>query len=256
MGDKSDPTGQAGPVDGISTASNGRNGPRQPQRRLFGRQKGHALSAYRERLMAERLPSLRVPVETSPPARVSASLFGTENDPVWLEIGFGGGEHLVWQASQNPQVGLIGCEPFLNGVAKVLGEVDRQELNNIRLHNDDARQVIDWLPAGQIERCFILFPDPWPKKRHAKRRLLTPDFLRELARVMKPGAELRFATDIADYVRTGLHAVLNCEDFEWPVETAADWRLRPDDWPGTRYEAKAEREGRQRYYFRFRRALR
>lgn len=218
---------------------------------MFGRQKGHALSPYRQALMAERLPLLRVPCETTTPTNLSATLFARPERPVWLEIGFGGGEHLIWQASANPSVGLIGCEPFLNGVAKVLGEIDRQDLENIRLHQDDARQVIDWLPDQQIDRCFILFPDPWPKKRHAKRRLVAPEFLSELARVMKPGAELRFATDIADYVRTGLHAVLSCGHFEWPAQRAQDWRNRPVDWPGTRYEAKAEREGRQRYYFSF-----
>ncbi len=224
---------------------------KRPARRLFGRQKGHALSSYRERLMADRLPMLRVPFETLTPESIAPALFDDECRAVWLEIGFGGGEHLVWQAQANPSVGLIGCEPFLNGVARVLGEIDRHNLKNIRLHNDDARQVIDWLPENQIDRCFILFPDPWPKKRHAKRRLVTQDFLTDLARVMKPGAEFRFATDIADYVRTGLHAILSCGHFDWPAETAADWRVRPADWPATRYEAKADREGRQRYYFSF-----
>ena len=225
--------------------------PRRPERRLFGRQKGHTLSPYRERLMAENLPSLRVPIDTATPANVSSTLFDQSERPLWLEIGFGGGEHLVWQAIKNPDIGLIGCEPFLNGVAKVLGEIDRHELKNIRLHQDDARQVIDWLPEAQVDRCFILFPDPWPKKRHAKRRLVAPEFLSELARVMKPGAEFRFATDIADYVRTGLHAILTCGHFNWSAEMAADWRVRPADWPATRYEAKADREGRQRYYFSF-----
>lgn len=202
--------------------------------------------------MAERLPSLRVPLDTPAPSDIR-TLFTPAATSLWLEIGFGGGEHLVTQAQSNPEVGIIGCEPFLNGVAKVLGEIDRNGLDNIRLHDHDARQVVDWLPDHQVDRCFILFPDPWPKRRHAKRRLVAPEFLGELARVMKPGAELRFATDIADYVRTGLHAVLNCGHFEWPVQTAADWRVRPEDWPATRYEAKAEREGRQRYYFSFRR---
>ena len=224
---------------------------RNIKRRLFGRQKGHALSPYREKLMAERLPQLRVPIEAEPPKNLASTLFSPSHTAIWLEIGFGGGEHLVAQAQANPEVGFVGCEPFLNGVAKVLGEIDRHEIDNIRLHNDDARQVIDWLPDASIGRCFILFPDPWPKKRHAKRRLVAPDFLSDLSRVMKPGAELRFATDIADYVRTGLHAIQSSGLFTWTVSTAGDWRLRPDDWPATRYEAKAEREGRQRYYFRF-----
>lgn len=222
-----------------------------PVRRLFGRQKGHALSPYRQRLMAEHLPSVRVPVETPRPTSARTALFPDIASGPWLEIGFGGGEHLVAQAVTHPDIGLIGCEPFANGVAKVLAEMDRRSLKNIRLHADDARQVIDWLPDGEIMRCFILFPDPWPKRRHAKRRLVAPEFLEELSRVMAPGAELRFATDIADYVRTGLAAILASGWFDWPAETPDDWRNRTPDWPATRYEAKAEREGRQRYYFRF-----
>ncbi|MGI9407522.1 MAG: tRNA (guanosine(46)-N7)-methyltransferase TrmB [Hyphomicrobiaceae bacterium] len=202
--------------------------------------------------MAERLPGLRVPLEKPAPASV-CEIFSPAVQALWLEIGFGGGEHLVAQARANPPVGFIGCEPFVNGVAKVLGEIERHDLTNIRLHDDDARQVINWLSNRALDRCFILFPDPWPKKRHAKRRLVAPDFVSDLARVMKPGAEFRFATDIDDYVTTGLHAVLASGYFDWPVETAGDWRIRPADWPATRYEAKAEREGRQRYYFSFRR---
>jgi len=221
-------------------------------RTLYGRQKGHPLSPYRQRLVAERLPQLRIPVDD--PAAASSdirALFSSPVSSIWLEIGFGGGEHLVAQARANPSVGFIGCEPFENGVARVLGEIDRHDIANIRLHDDDARQVVAWLPDRQIGRCFILFPDPWPKKRHVKRRLVAPEFVARLARVMKPGAELRFATDIADYVRTGLHAVLASGQFDWPARNASDWRVRPDDWPATRYEAKAERAGRQCNYFRF-----
>ena len=173
---------------------------------------------------------------------------------VWLEIGFGGGEHLIAQAEANPHIGLIGCEPFQDGVAKVIAEIDAKELRNILLHPDDARDLLRWLPAASISRAFILFPDPWPKKRHIKRRLLNPHTLDLLARVMQPGAELRFATDIADYVRTALLAITIHEGFRWPATGPADWRVRPADWPETRYEQKAKREGRRCYYFSFRRA--
>jgi tRNA (guanine-N7-)-methyltransferase len=222
---------------------------------LYGRQKGHTLSPYRARLVAEQLPKLRIstPQVDLALSDIGKDLFAAPVKAVWLEIGFGAGEHLVIQARNNPSVGIIGCEPFVNGVARVLAEIDQHNLGNIRLHDDDARLLTAWLPDRQIDRCFILFPDPWPKKRHAKRRLVAPEFVTELARIMKPGAELRFATDIGDYVRTGLHAILASGQFDWLAQNADDWQQRSGDWPPTRYEAKAQREGRQRYYFRFNR---
>ncbi|MBK9080544.1 MAG: tRNA (guanosine(46)-N7)-methyltransferase TrmB [Hyphomicrobium sp.] len=170
---------------------------------------------------------------------------------LWLEIGFGGGEHLLWQAEHNPQVTIIGCEPFEDGVVKVLTVLDQTKLSNIRLHMGDARDVLRWLPPASIDRAFILFPDPWPKRKHQKRRLVNRATLDLLARVMKSGAELRFGTDIGDYARSALLAFKAEPRFEWTAQAAADWRVRPDDWPQTRYEAKADREGRRRYYFRF-----
>ena len=169
----------------------------------------------------------------------------------WLEIGFGGGEHLVWQAAHNPSVSFIGCEPFEDGVVKVLSKIDSDKLSNIRLHMGDAREVLRSLPETSIARAFILFPDPWPKRKHRKRRLVNPDTLASLARVMKPGAELRIGTDIADYARTMLLAFQDEPRFQWQAASPKDWRVRPLDWPETRYEQKAEREGRVRYYFRF-----
>ncbi len=171
----------------------------------------------------------------------------------FLEIGFGGGEHLVWQARHNPVVTIIGCEPFEDGVIKVLTKIDDEKIGNIRLHMGDARDVLRWLPASSISRAFILFPDPWPKRKHRKRRLVNTGTLALLARVMKPGAELRIGTDIGDYARTILQAFGAQDAFRWLAEGPDDWRVRPADWPETRYEQKAAREGRVRYYFRFER---
>ena len=175
------------------------------------------------------------------------------NKRVFLEIGFGGGEHLVWQAKHNPGVTLIGCEPFEDGVMKVLGAIESDKLTNIAVHMGDARDVLRWLPDASISRAFILFPDPWPKKKHQKRRLVNSQTLALLARVMKPGAELRFGTDIGDYARSALEAFAHERRFKWLADRPTDWRLGPADWPETRYEAKAAREGRVRYYFRFER---
>jgi tRNA (guanine-N7-)-methyltransferase len=170
---------------------------------------------------------------------------------VFLEIGFGGGEHLLWQAAHNPHVTLIGCEPFEDGVVKVLTAIEDGSLGNIRIHMGDARDVLRALPDASIARAFILFPDPWPKRKHQKRRLVNPQTLSLLARVLKPGAELRIGTDIGDYARTLLLAVMGEPRLRWQAECPDDWRQRPADWPETRYEAKAAREGRRRYYFRF-----
>lgn len=221
--------------------------------RSFGRRRGRKLSARQERLLAELLPKVAVdPAGSSP--RDGRDLFAPRVTEVWLEIGFGGAEHLLWQARQNAQVGLIGCEPFEEGVVKALAAIDDGGLDNIRLVPDDVRPLLRWLPEGSVSRVFMLFPDPWPKKRHQKRRLFSPDLLRMLARVMMPGAELRLATDIGDYARTALLAVAATPDFRWLAEGPLDWRVRPADWPATRYEAKAGREGRRCYFFRFLRA--
>ena len=172
----------------------------------------------------------------------------------WLEIGFGGGEHLLWQASQSPNVTLIGCEPYEDGVIKALSAMELRQLNNIRIHMGDARDVLRALPPASIDRAFILFPDPWPKRKQRKRRLINSGLLDLLARAIGPGGELRVATDIGDYARTMLEAFAREPRFSWEASTADDWRLRPGDWPETRYEAKALAAGRRCYYFRFRRA--
>lgn len=218
--------------------------------RSFGRRRGRKISARQERLLAELLP--RVAVDPSGPVPPDlAALFPHATSDVWLEIGFGGAEHLVWQAKANPDVGLIGCEPFEEGLVKALTAIEEGGLGNMRLLGDDVRPLLRWLPAGSLGRVFMLFPDPWPKMRHRKRRLFSPDLLRLLERAMRPGAELRLATDIGDYARTALIAVRQTPGFRWSAEGPADWRVRPDDWPATRYEAKAGREGRRCYFFRF-----
>lgn len=221
--------------------------------RSFGRRRGRKLSPRQSRLMSELLPRLAVDLAQPAPAD-ARGLFAVPVEDVWLEIGFGGAEHLLWQATHRERVGIVGCEPFEEGVVKALAGIEAGGLaGRVRLHADDARPLLRWLPAASIGRAFVLFPDPWPKKRHAKRRLVQPSLLADLARVMKPGAELRIGTDIGDYARTVLLAMREVPAFAWTADRPADWRLRPDDWPSTRYEQKGIREGRRCYYLRFRR---
>ena len=224
--------------------------------RSFGRRKGRKASPRQAALLRDVLP--KVAVDISAPFSASGGRLDEGESPdanerLFLEIGFGGGEHLTWQAQHNPGVTLIGCEPFEDGVMKVLDAIAQGPLTNIRVHMGDARDVLRWLPEASIARAFILFPDPWPKRKHQKRRLVNSQSLSLLARVMKSGAELRFGTDIGDYARSALEAFAFEPRFTWLAERPADWRIRPADWPETRYEAKAAREGRVRYYFRFER---
>jgi tRNA (guanine-N7-)-methyltransferase len=209
--------------------------------RSFGRRRGRRPSDRQASLLRDCLPRMAFDAaRPTEPAR-----------PVWLEIGFGGAEHLLWQARHHPEVRLIGCEPFEDGVIKALDGIEQDGLQQVRLHMGDARDVLRALPEGCVDRAFILFPDPWPKRKHRKRRLVNAHMLDLLARAMKPGAELRIGTDIGDYARTMLEAFHDEPRFAWQVRRPSDWRVRPLDWPQTRYEAKAEREGRCRYYFRF-----
>jgi tRNA (guanine-N7-)-methyltransferase len=224
--------------------------PHSAELRSFGRRRGRKLSPRQTQLMSDLLPRLSFDLEEPAPERVE-SLFAVPASEVWLEIGFGGSEHLIWQAKRHPDVGLIGCEPFEDGVVKALTAIDEGALGNVRLWADDVRPLLRWLPEASISRVFMLFPDPWPKKRHNKRRLFSLDLLHMLARVMKPGAEFRLATDIADYARTSLMAVSQAPVFRWTAAGPQDWREQPADWPQTRYQAKAGREGRHCYFFRF-----
>jgi tRNA (guanine-N7-)-methyltransferase len=224
--------------------------------RSYGRRRGRKRSPHQEALLRDLLPRVSVDLASATPPALGGRLPAGESPgatQVWLEIGFGGGEHLVWQARANPAVRFIGCEPFEDGVVKVLSAIASEGLGNICLHMGDARDVLRWLQPASIDRAFILFPDPWPKRKHQKRRLVNPATLDMLARVMRSGAELRFGTDIGDYARSALTAFAAEPRFVWQADGPADWRVRPGDWPETRYEAKAVREGRRRYYFRFRR---
>jgi tRNA (guanine-N7-)-methyltransferase len=173
---------------------------------------------------------------------------------VWIEIGFGGGEHLAAAARAHPETAFIGCEPFVNGVAKLLSVIDRDRLGNIRLWDAEATDLLDRLPAGCGAGAYLLYPDPWPKRRHRKRRFVSDENLQRLARVMAPGAALRFATDIDDYAGWALARVMRSAAFRWTAERPHDWRQPWPGWPGTRYEAKALREGRKAIYLTFERA--
>ncbi len=224
--------------------------PHDLELRSFGRRRGRKLSSRQERLLAELAPRVRPDLARPAPGDATA-LFGAPVKQIWLEIGFGGAEHLVWQACHHPDVGIIGCEPFEEGVVKALALIEDEKLANILVHPDDVRPLLRWLPAASLDRAFILFPDPWPKARHRKRRLVGTPLLDQLARAMKPGAELRLGTDIGDYARTMLAALMRHPHFRWTATRAADWRNRPEDWPQTRYEAKAVREGRRCTYLRF-----
>jgi tRNA (guanine-N7-)-methyltransferase len=175
---------------------------------------------------------------------------------VWLEVGFGGGEHLAAQAAANPRIGMIGAEVFENGVVKLLGEIERQKLQNIRLFIEDARLLLAALPEKSLARVFILFPDPWPKLRHHKRRMVSRETLDRLAFVMADGAELRLATDDRAYLAWMLEHTTQHADFDWLARGPEDWRERPQDWPATRYEQKAIAAGRQPAFLRFRRRAR
>lgn len=226
--------------------------------RSFGRRRGRKLRPRKSNLFKDKLPAVALDIETPVPNPLErifapdAEASGKPLSETWLEIGFGGAEHLIWQAENNPGVGLIGCEPFEDGVVKALAGIEEKHLSNVRLHADDARDVLRWLPDASLARVFILFPDPWPKKRHVKRRLISPQLLEMLARVMKPGGQLRIGTDIGDYLRTILIAFQSEKSFQWIAEGPLDWRIRPPDWPQTRYEQKAGREGRRCYYLVFR----
>lgn len=207
------------------------------ERTLYGRRRGKKLRAGQEALLDTLLPRLLVEVPPEPQMIDLAALFGGARD-VWLEVGFGAGEHLVWQAEHHPDVGLIGCEPYINGVAKCLAHIERTGVTNVRLFTDDARFVMQALPPQSLGRAFVLFPDPWPKTRHHKRRFVQRSNLDVLARLLKPGAELRLATDDPSYLPWMVeHACLH-PAFEWLAERPADWLSRPEDWPGTRYEQK------------------
>jgi tRNA (guanine-N7-)-methyltransferase len=219
---------------------------------FFGRRKGHRLRTHQAQLLQSLLPQLAIDLSIPPPSDLSV-LFPHPVGNVRLEIGFGGGEHLVAEAQARPDVGFIGCEPFVNGVAKALAAIDACGRDNIRLHAGDATELFPWLPPASLSRIDLIYPDPWPKRRHWKRRFVQDDSIAKIAKVLQPGGEFRFVTDIADYAAWTLERMAHSTAFTWTAQRAADWRM---PWPGftsTRYEAKAMREGRAPCYLIFRR---
>lgn len=228
-------------------------------RTLYGRRHGKKLRPGQQGLLDTLLPRLLVPAAHSLDPRDHAApldlaaLFGRPMPGgYWLEVGFGSGEHLVWHAERNPDVGLIGCEPYINGIAKGLAHIERTGVTNVRVFDNDARFVMAALPPGVLGRAFVLFPDPWPKARHQKRRFVCRDTLDHLAELMVPGAELRLATDDPVHLPWMLEQACLHSAFTWLAERPGDWRQRPDDWPPTRYEQKMLAD-RRPAFLRFRR---
>jgi tRNA (guanine-N7-)-methyltransferase len=219
-------------------------------RRLYGRRSGHKLRQGQSALVEELLPEVSVPENGPLDAR---SLFGDDR-PLEFEIGFGAGEHLAAQAAAHPERGLIGCEPFLNGVVGALGHIREQGLDNVRLHMGDALGVLERLPDASLSRVYLLHPDPWPKARHAKRRMVNPGPLDLIARKLKPGMEFRLGTDDPTYCRWAMMVMNRRRDFVWQAQHPRDFLTRPADWPETRYERKARRQGHEVWYFRYLRA--
>jgi tRNA (guanine-N7-)-methyltransferase len=212
----------------------------QARRQLYGRRKGKALRPHHKRLIGELLPRLRF-----------ASSDAIGDGDVRLEIGFGGGEHLAHQAALHPRTLFIGAEPFINGVAKLLALIEANKLSNIRIHDDDARDILDTLPDGSLSHIYILYPDPWPKTRHQRRRVVNSETVQQMHRVLKSGGRILFASDIAHYVAWTLFEMRRHGGFRWTAAESRDWTTPFPGWVETRYEAKAKREGRKSSYLCF-----
>lgn len=220
---------------------------------FYGRRRGRVLRPQQATQLETGLACYAVDL-AAPAPQPLASLFSSPVREVRLEIGFGGGEHLLHRARENPDVGFIGVEPFVNGMSKLLSVLAAKPLGNLRVHDDDATVLLDWLPAGSLASIDLLYPDPWPKKKHWKRRFVNEINLDRFARVLASGGRFRFASDIDTYVNWTL---LHCSDhaaFDWQAQSAADWHQPYSGWPGTRYEAKAIREGRRPAYLTFTRS--
>ncbi|MBK67194.1 MAG: tRNA (guanosine(46)-N7)-methyltransferase TrmB [Rickettsiales bacterium] len=218
---------------------------KERKRKVYGRRMGRPLRGDRKKAIEETLPEIEVNLDDLKTLDI--------NNKNWLEIGFGNGEHLVWQSKHNPDVHYIGCEPFLNGVSACAKQIDDEDVTNARIWPDDARMVLENLPNDSLERIFLLHPDPWHKKRHHKRRFLQTEMLTRFAELMKKGAILRMASDDPSMAEWMLEKALNHPSFEWLATSADDWRKAKPDWPQTRYEAKGIEAGRKPYYLEFER---
>jgi tRNA (guanine-N7-)-methyltransferase len=242
----------------MNAAANGPSAPQddgtalQSHGSFFGRRKGHKLRAHQDDLIAHLLPHLSLDLANPPPDDVS-NLFDPSAQDVRLEIGFGGGEHLATEAQSFGATGFIGCEPYVNGMAKILSQIEAHNIGNIRLFAGDAAELLAWLPPRSLSRIDLIHPDPWPKRRHWKRRFVQDTTVAAMARLLKPHGEFRFVSDIDDYCAWTLVHLERSRDFEWLAERADDWRLPWEGFTMTRYGRKAEREGRTATYLRFRR---
>jgi tRNA (guanine-N7-)-methyltransferase len=233
--------GKASPRDDVGAHAQGS---------FFGRRKGHKLRAQQADLIEHLLPRLALDI-TAPSPPDPADLFEPRTSEVRLEIGFGGGEHLVAEALAFPQTAFIGCEPYVNGMAKILRQIEANTIGNIRLFAGDAAELLAWLPPRSLKRIDLIHPDPWPKRRHWKRRFVQDTTVTAMARVLKTKGEFRFVSDIDSYCAWTLAHLLRSSDFLWTAERASDWRLPWTDYTMTRYGRKAEREGRAAAYLQF-----
>ena len=224
-----------------------------PRRILYGRRKGRRLRAAQRGVLEDIVPRLRIDLPPDGAPLDPSTLFDRKVARVWLEIGFGAGEHLLAQAAANPDIGFIGCEPYLDGVVRLAGGLDAARAGRVRVWQDDARLLLERLSDRSLSRVFVLFPDPWPKTRHHKRRIVCPSVLDHLARTMRADAELRIATDDPGYLVWILEHIQRRGGFAWTARQPGDWRGRPDDWPATRYERKAVAAGRRCAFLRYRR---
>ena len=222
------------------------------ERAHFGRKKGHKLRPSRAARFETLLPAVAIDL-AGPAGDAPADQFPPHIETIHLEIGFGGAEHLLHQARNRPRTGFIGCEAFEDGMAKALSGIEKYGLENVRLHFGDALELVNWLPDQSIARAYLLYPDPWPKRRHWKRRFINKQRLADLVRILRPGGELRFASDISSNITWTLAHVAQNRSLQWKAQRAADWRLPWEDWISTRYEQKAIRDGRRPAYMIFER---
>jgi tRNA (guanine-N7-)-methyltransferase len=219
---------------------------------FFGRRKGHKLRSHQADLIDNLLPHLSLDIDLPAPDSLF-DLFDDGIEHIRLEIGFGGGEHLIAEAQAFPNTGFIGCEPYVNGMAKILTQIEARNIGNIRLFAGDAAELLAWAPARALARIDLIHPDPWPKRRHWKRRFVQDATVAAMARILTPGGEFRFVSDIDDYCAWTLAHLMRAPEFAWLAERATDWQWPWPDYTMTRYGAKAEREGRKAAYLRFRR---